>query len=140
MKYAVSTGSLTTEFATYQEAESYVFSIGYNNTSIAEFPDDIVPDHSGSIEVYEQKIQAGYPIPNSPYILALEDKDRVQFSGMLVLVNELLSAGYITPSTSQSIRDQSDNIVNLTTAEFKSLMLGYGIYYKTVWNACDPKS
>lgn len=141
MKYVVSIASSDTEFGDLQSAQNYAVSIGLPTSSVLEREDveASLPDPS-SYEVFEQKVSDGFPIPNTPYALALHDGDRAQFSSMLMLIRELLDAGYITGQTSQSIKDKDDNIVNMTTDEFRQLMIGYGIYYKTIWNECEPKS
>jgi hypothetical protein len=140
MKYAVSTENETAEFGTYEEAEQYAIQHGVDVGSIATLPDEPVVDPVSSIETYEERVAAGYPIPNTPYFLAMQDSDRAQFSGMLVLIRELLDAGYITNDTTQSIKTSDNTIMEITTAEFRQLMIGYGIYYKTVWNECAPVS
>ena len=140
MKYAVTIDDLTTEFGTYQEALMYALSKGKLSSSVSEMEDATTTLAPDSIELYEQKVEAGYPIPNTSYALALKEEDRAQFTGMLILIRELLDAGYITGDTTQSIKDKNDNIIEMTTTEFRSLMIGYGIYYKTIWNQCAPVS
>ena len=140
MKYAVINENVTTEFVDLQSAQDYAVSIGLSPAVVVEVPNDSVPDFSSSIEFYEQKVREGYPIPNTSYSLALGEEDRLQFASMLTLINELLYAGHITIDTPQTIKDKNDNIVTLTTEEFKSTMIGYGMYYKTIWNNCTPVS
>jgi len=140
MKYSVSVGNVITEFATYEEAESYAVLCGQPTASVVSVPDDPPQYVSSSFEIYEQKVAAGYPVPNTPYALALGDTDRAQFSAMLMLVRELLDAGYITNETTHSIKDKDDNIFEVTTQEFRQMMIGYGIYYKQIWNECSPES
>jgi hypothetical protein len=134
MKYSITTNDSTIEFGSYSDAESYCISNGISTGSIIAIPNNITSTNSGFVDVYQQKLDDGYPIPNTPYVLAMADSDRAQFTGMLVLIGELLSAGYITGDTPQVIKDKNGNTVHMTTDEFRSLMIGYGIYYKTTWN------
>ncbi len=68
-------------------------------------------------DIFEALIDKGYNIPNTPYYLGLHDSDRSQFISFLGLVNEALSLGAITMSTSQSIQDKDNNTVTMTTGE-----------------------
>ena len=140
MKYSITIDNSVIEFADMESASEYANKNQVSTGSIVEVSDDVVSPGSSSIEIFEQKIAEGYPVPNTSYRLGLKDSDRAQFSSMLTLVRELLDGGHITDETPQSIKDQNDNIITLTTEEFRSLMIGYGIYYKTIWNECEPKS
>lgn len=141
MKYVVSIGSSDIEFLDLPSAQNYATSIGLQASAVTEVEDVIPPAPAAtSYDVFYAKVAAGYPIPNTPYSLALNDADRAQFSSMLILIRELLDARYITDDTPQTVKDKDDNIVTITTAQFRNLMIGYGIYYKTIWNDCEPKS
>ena len=141
MKYSVTNNNVATEFVDMQSAENYATSLGLPTSVVTEVLDDIhVGDASSSVEFFEQKVREGYAIPDTPYVLAMEDADRAQFSAMLTLIITMSDAGYINDDTPQSIKDKNDNIITLTTGQFKSIMIGYGIYYKTIWNNCTPKS
>lgn len=141
MKYIVPIASTDTEFSDLQSAQNYAVSIGLSSDVVREVEDlpAPLPDPT-SYDVFDQKVEMGYPVPGTPYFLALHDSDRTQFSAMLILIRELLDAGYITDDTMQSIKDKDENIINITTAQFRNIMIGYGIYYKTIWNECEPKS
>lgn len=131
-KYILPYSSSLIEFLTLSEAEQHAISIGVDISLIT-----ISVYNTGSISadtIFNNAINAGYNIPSSPYYLGLEDPDRAQFSGMLSLLNEALEAGYVTTASSVTIRDKEYNIIPLTVGSFKGLMIGYGFYYKTLWD------
>lgn len=131
-KYILPYSSSLIEFLTLSEAEQHAISIGVDISLIT-----ISVYNTGSISadtIFNNAINTGYNIPSSPYYLGLEDADRAQFSGMLSLLNEALEAGYVTTASSVSIRDKEYNVVPLTVGSFKGLMIGYGFYYKTLWD------
>jgi len=131
-KYTVPYSSSLVEFLTLGEAEQSAISKGVDVSLIVTST-----YNTGSISadtIFNQKIEIGYNIPSSPYYLGLSDSDRAQFSGMLSLLNEALQAGYVTLATPVTLRDKEYNIISLTIGEFKGLMIGYGFYYKTLWD------
>lgn len=131
-KYTLPYSSSLIEFLTLSEAEQYAVSIGENTSSIVTSA-----YNTGSISadtIFNNAIQTGYNIPSTPYYLGLEDPDRAQFSGMLSLLNEAMAAGYVTSSSPVTIRDKEYNTVPLTVGSFKSIMIGYGFHYKTLWD------
>ena len=140
MKYLLKSENSNVEFTDIQSAQNYAIILGIPLEQIIEIPNDIQAIDDSSLEVFEQKISAGYPVPNSPYHLALNDGDRAQFSSMTILIRELLDKGYISNSTIQSIKDKDDNIITMTTEQYRDLMIGYGMYYKSIWDSCAPKS
>lgn len=133
MKYAIIEGNTTTEFLTYNLAVEYCNSRGLLISDIFSVEDSPVIGPSKH-EIFMQNIRQGYNISGSSYYLGLEDTDRAQFQGMLLLVNEALSLGMITTSSMQTIVDKNKNSVQMTALEFKQLMVGYGFYYKTIWD------
>lgn len=131
-KYILPYSSSLIEFLTLSEAEQHAISIGVDISLIT-----ISVYNTGSISadtIFNNAINVGYNIPSSPYYLGLEDPDRAQFSGMLSLLNEALEAGYVTTASSVTVRDKEYNIIPLTVGSFKGLMIGYGFYYKTLWD------
>ena len=132
MKYAVSEGNVKTEFATYEKAEQYALSKSIPTGSIFTVEDEVIVPTG--YDIYRQGIEQGYNIPNTPYYLGLDDADRAQFQGMLLLVNEALSLGLITTASMQSIVDKNNNVIPMSVLDFKQLMVGYGFYYKTLWD------
>lgn len=143
MKYAIVSGQTTTEFSSFESASLYAIEQNIDSGSILSIQEDGVETSSlstSSYEYFRMVLKQGYPIPNTPYYLAMQDSDRAQFSSMLILTRELLDAGYINTNTSQSIKTIDEQIIYLTTGEFKMMMIGYGLYYKYLWDQCDPKS
>lgn len=138
MKYSLTIDNITTEFGDRGEAETYALAAGVSISTIVELEDEVIIPSPSSIEVFEAKVAAGYPIPNTPYFLAMGDSDRAQFTGMLVLIKELLDKGYIDGNTVQSIKTKDETIIPMTTDQFRSTMIGYGMYYKQIWDECDP--
>lgn len=139
MKYAVTEGNVKTEFATYAEAEQYAIGKGVSTGSISEVDSDpIYAPETSSLEYFGERLAEGYPVPGTPYRLAMQDSDRAQFSSMLVLIRELMDAGYITNDTPHEIKAIDNQIFQLTTAQFRQTMIGYGIHYKNLWNQCAP--
>lgn len=132
-KHIVSNENTVTEFADLSSAISYAESIGLSADSVREISDDPSPATS-SVDCAVSLLEQGYLVPGTPYRLALWKDDRDTFSSMLILVNELLQAGYITLDTPQSLKDKDGNMVTLSTAQFKAAMIGYGVYYKQIWD------
>ncbi len=66
--------------------------------------------------------------------LAIGDADRNAFTQMLVLINTAKEKGVITDESPQTIADIEGKTHTVSTAQFTSLMLAYGSYYKTLWD------
>ena len=132
-KHIVSNENTVTEFADLSSAISYAESIGLSTNSVREIADDPSPVTS-SVDYTVSLLEQGYLIPGTSHRLALWKDDRDMFSSMLILVNELLQAGYITLDTPQSLKDKDGNMITLSTEQFKSAMIGYGVYYKQIWD------
>ena len=132
MKYVVTSGSVVTEFIDQASAESFATLNGVDITTITTLTDP--PPALTNDDIFAQKIAQGYNIPGTPYYLAMGDNDRSQFSAMLNLINQAIALGMITPDTPQSVMDKDRNPVKLTTLQFQQVMVGYGFYYKQLWD------
>lgn len=82
-------------------------------------------------------VDAGYTVQPEGFTLALHDRDRAQFAGMLALVREGLDLGLINAQTAQTIADQDGGVHTVTTQRFREIMVGYGLYFKTLWDAAN---
>ena len=131
-KYIVPYTSSLTEFLLYADAEQYASTLGVSTDLI--FSSSYTTASISSDEIYNQKVKIGYNIPATPYYLGLDMSDRVQFSGMLSLLNEALQFGYVTTASMTMIRDKNYNDIPMSVIGFKQLMLGYGMYYKSIWD------
>ena len=69
------------------------------------------------------------------FTLPLEDAGRNDFTQLVVLVSTALQAGAITPDAPQSFTDIEGKVRTLPTSQLLQVMLGYGSYYKGLWNA-----
>lgn len=85
-------------------------------------------------EIYANKIAAGYEVSPEGFTLRLGDEDRDKFTQMLTLLRELEFLGGITDETPQTIADINGNIHTITTLRFRQIMVGYGLYYKNLWD------
>lgn len=131
-KFIIQSENTSVEFIDLPTAEQYAL-----KNNIATDQIEQIEYITGSLtpeDIYNQKIEKGYNLPGTPYYLGMEISDRIQFNGMLSLINEALDAGYITADSSQSMNDKDGNRIDLTAGEFKQMMVGYGFYYKTLWD------
>jgi hypothetical protein len=69
------------------------------------------------------------------FVLPLEDANRNDFTQLVVLVSTALQTGAITPETPQSFTDIEGKVRTLQARQFLQMMLGYGAYYKGLWDA-----
>jgi hypothetical protein len=79
-------------------------------------------------------VSKGYQVEPEGFVLGLAESDRNAFTQMLTLVQEALSLGLISNDTSQVIADKSGAKHSITTLRFRQIMLGYGMYYKSLWD------
>lgn len=69
------------------------------------------------------------------FVLPLEDSSRNDFTQLVVLVSTALQTGAITPEAPQTFNDIEGKIHTLPANQFLQMMLGYGTYYKGLWDA-----
>ncbi len=69
------------------------------------------------------------------FTLPLEDAGRNDFTQLVVLVSTALQSGAITPEAPQSFTDIEGKVRTLPADQLLQMMLGYGSYYKGLWNA-----
>jgi hypothetical protein len=84
--------------------------------------------------VYAAAVAAGFPVPGMDFSLRLGDADRIAFNQMLALVREALDLGMIDNNTPQTIADTHGQTHVVTTLQFRQIMVGYGSYYKSLWD------
>jgi hypothetical protein len=89
---------------------------------------------SQQIQAINSQINEGYAVNPEGFVLGLAESDRNAFTQMLTLVQEALSLGLISNDTSQVIADKSGAKHSITTLRFRQIMLGYGMYYKGLWD------
>jgi hypothetical protein len=83
--------------------------------------------------VFNEKIILGY-VTGLGFNLGVQESDRSQFTQMLVLINSAQMAGFIDDSSIQTIADIDGELHDITTGQFKEIILGYGIYCKDLWD------
>lgn len=83
---------------------------------------------------FNAAIAAGYTVTPEGFILALGPEDRAQFAQLLALVREALDLGLITGTTPQSIKAKDGTLHTVTTDRLRSLLVGYGFHFKTLWD------
>lgn len=137
MKYRVTHDSGSIEFADESLAIVYALSLGLSGNVVETLQDDS-PIISMQDE-FLKKLNLGYLIPETSNRLAIWTSDRDSFVAMLVMVNELLELGYITKDTPQTLVDINGEPFQLTTEQFKTVMVGYGMYYKQLWDLANSR-
>lgn len=137
MKYRVNHDSGSIEFADESLAIVYALSLGLSGNVVETLQDDS-PIISMQDE-FLKKLNLGYLIPETSNRLAIWTSDRDSFVAMLVMVNELLELGYITKDTPQTLVDINGEPFQLTTEQFKTVMVGYGMYYKQLWDLANSR-
>jgi len=85
-------------------------------------------------ETLDVSVAVGFLVEPEGFILGLEDSDRNTFTQMLTLVQEAKALGLIDDTTPQTITDMSGVKHTVTTLRFRQIMVGYGFYYKTLWD------
>ena len=85
-------------------------------------------------ENYKTALQSGYTVQPEGFTLKLDEKDRQAFTSMLLLVKEGLDLSLIDNNTIQTITDNSGITQSITTLRFRQIMVGYGMYYKSLWD------
>jgi hypothetical protein len=131
-KYIVTSDETVAEFSSIDDAQSYISENDIQSYVISS--GSYVTSSKSNHDIFREKVEIGYNIPNTPYFLGLEDVDRAQFSSMLNLLREAQELGYITTESIQYIRDKNNNDIPMTVGNFKALMVGYGMYFKTIWD------
>jgi len=94
----------------------------------------MVEDKINNQLIINQKISAGYLVNPENFTLGLLDNDRNLFTQMTSLIREALDLGLITNDTPQIITDINSKDISLTTLRFRQIMVGYGMYYKSLWD------
>lgn len=102
----------------------------YFDTMIGEY----IVSQKTKQEILQEKIAEGYNVSPENFTLALGDVDRSAFTQMLSLVKEALDLGLIDNTTPQIIADLHGNKHEVTTLRFRQIMVGYGLYYKALWD------
>lgn len=80
------------------------------------------------------EINQGFLVQPENFTLALHEKDRNAFTQMLSLIQEALSLGLTNNDAIVVIADQSGAKHSVTTLRFRQIMVGYGLYYKSLWD------
>lgn len=130
--YIVTEDNTEIEFADDTAARSYIAE--HNHPYDIFYRQEDVPAKT-SFDIFQEKLSQGYPIPNTPYFLAMQDEDRAQFSAMLAMINEAFRYGYATGSTMTEIKDKDGHIIPISMGDFQQLMIAYGSYYIQLWSA-----
>lgn len=98
---------------------------------------NIIPKTEQEIkqQEYRNSIMNGYEVDGLGITLALEESDVNKFSNLLAHINESVRAGYKTEDDYVKIKDINGNIHLVTIAQYRSIILGYGQYLSTLWEA-----
>ncbi len=80
-------------------------------------------------------LAAGYQVQPEGFALSLQDRDRDLFSQMAVLMLLGLHLGGISNDTVQTMADKDGQVHQVTTLRFLIIMLGYGAFVKSLWDA-----
>jgi hypothetical protein len=88
---------------------------------------------------YTKSIDAGYTIPNTNITLGINDYDRLQFSHLLILLNELLSMNQVSLDTVMKIQDKDGKEHSLTVSQIKQAIAGAGMHYYGIWQTKESK-
>jgi hypothetical protein len=92
---------------------------------------------SQQIQAIHDQISAGYTVDPEGFILGLAESDRNAFTQMLTLTQEALSLGMVDNDTNQTIADKSGVKHSITTLRFRQIMIGYGMYFKGLWDSIN---
>lgn len=68
------------------------------------------------------------------FFLSTDDVSKNAFSQMITLIQEAMSLGFIDNNTPQTITDNQSRKQTLTTLRFRQIMVGYGMYCKSLWD------
>lgn len=80
-------------------------------------------------------LDGGYAVEPEGFSLAIGKEDHAAFDEMAGLVRESLDLGVITNETPQTFADKDGQIHSVTTLRFRQIMVGYGSYCKSLWDA-----
>lgn len=118
-----------------QSKEYLSYDKGLNTYNIIALTEEEIStkEKTNNQQLIFDKIEKGYKTEEG-FILSLRDNDRALLSQMLMLVKEALDLEMITNSTPQTITDIDNTIQTLTTLRFRQIMVGYGMYYKSLWD------
>lgn len=131
-KYIVSNENTDVEFADLSAAQQYALE---NSISVDQIVQAEYSTASIDTDVeFSRKIDNGFLVSGTTCSLALYEEDRAIFSTMLTLVNEALEIGQMTTESQVSIKCLDGNILYMSAIEFKTLMMQYGFYYKSLWD------
>lgn len=75
-----------------------------------------------------------YLVEPEGFRLRLADRDRSMFSQMLGLVKEALDLGLTSNEEPVTIADANGTPHQVTTLRFRQIMVGYGSFYKALWD------
>ena len=71
------------------------------------------------------------------FSLSTDSVSRNAFTQMTTLIQEGLSLNLIDNNTMQTITDSQNKVHTLTTLRFRQIMVGYGMYYKSLWDQME---
>ena len=88
-------------------------------------------------QVFAAAVAAGYTVPEvqPPLVLDLGSESRATFTGLMVLLNSLMSSGQLLGSSQQTITGHDGTPRSLPVSQIETILLGYGVYYANLFNA-----
>ena len=116
------------------ETEKLLFDRENNCFSIISLNDELKRKRDFNISVWAS-ISEGFLVAPENFRLSMGEGDRNLFAQMLALVKEALDLEYISDDTPQTIKDISGQPHIITTLRFRQIMVGYGFYYKNLWDS-----
>ena len=87
-------------------------------------------------QVFDAAVAAGYTVPGvtPPLVLDLGSETRATFTGLMVLLNSLMSSGQLLGSSQQTITGHDGTPRSLPVSQIEAILLGYGVYYANLFN------
>lgn len=88
--------------------------------------------------VYAEHLDAGYTDAATGIVLKTTEYAQQKFTSAVALARLALVTGVITNDTPQTFWDAANQSHTLSTADFLSLMLRYGVFCQTLFNDYAP--
>lgn len=85
-------------------------------------------------ETFDTAVAAGYLVEPEGFTIALTERDRSDFAQLMVLTKEALELGLAQQTDTTTIDDINGGIHTVTLQRLREILVGYGFYYKGLWN------
>ncbi len=93
-------------------------------------------------QTFDAAVAAGYTVPGvtPPLVLDLGDGARATFTGLMVLINSLMSSGQLLATSTQTITGDDGTPRALPVSQIETILVGYGLYYANLFNALHAET